>query len=169
MPFTLGSRPAGSFDLLDAEGTATTGVVSNTADATLPGLVNSGAARENAITTPAELMRDLRFIHQRLIDISDGAEVGIEHTRSGYRLLIPDQARAPRESVDVGDHCAFNAQARPKALLNTHGVVESIKGDKATIRLDEGDRQRLIRATGKDYPANASAPISILDKVTDTK
>lgn len=71
LPFTLGSRPAGSFDRLDAEGTATRGIVSSIADATLPGLVNSAAARENAIATPAELMRDLRFIHQSLTDVND--------------------------------------------------------------------------------------------------
>jgi len=169
LPFTFESRPAGSFDVLDAEGTATTGVVSSIADATLPGLVNRAAARENAMATPTELMRDLRFIHQSLIDVSDGAEVGIESKRSAYRLLIPEQARTPRESVAEGDHCAFNAHARPKVLLNTHGVVESIKGDKATVRLDEGDRQRLIRATGKDYPVSAQAPIAILDKVTESK
>jgi hypothetical protein len=75
-----------------------------------------------------------------------------------------DPKRAPRR-----DKCAFNARARPKALLNTHGVVESIKGGKATVRLDEGDRQRLIRATGKEYSASAPAPIGILDKVQDSQ
>jgi hypothetical protein len=137
-------------------------------DAALLGLVNSAAARENAIATPAELMRDLRFIHQSLIDVSDGAEVGIESKRSAYRLLIPEQACAPRELVAEGDRYAFNAHARPKVLLNAHGVVESIEGGKAIVRLDEGDRQRLIRATGRDYPISASAPIAILDKVSDS-
>jgi hypothetical protein len=168
LPFALGNRLAGSFDRLDAEGTATKGIVSSIADATLPGLIYSAAARENALATPTELMRDLRYIHQSLIDVNDGAEVGIESKRSGYRLLIPEQARAPRESVAEGDHCAFNAHARPKVLLNAHGVVESVKGEKATVRLDEGDRHRLIRATGKDYPASATAPIAILDKVQDS-
>ncbi|HEV3071883.1 MAG TPA: hypothetical protein VGY76_10720 [Solirubrobacteraceae bacterium] len=169
LPFTLGSRPAGSFDRLDAEGTAAKGNVLSIDDAALPGLLNSAAARENSIATPTELMKDLRFIHKALIDVSDGAEVGIESTRSGHRLLIPEHARAPRESVAEGDRCAFNAHARPKVLLNAHGVVESIEGGKATVRFDEGDRQRLIRATGKDYPVSASAPITILDKVNDNQ
>lgn len=52
-------------------------------------------------------------------------------------------------------------------MLNTHGVVETVRGDKATVRLDEGDRQRLIRATGNDYPVSVKAPTAILDKVTD--
>ncbi len=47
--------------------------------------------------------------------------------------------------------------------------MEGIKGDKATIALDEGDRQRLIRATGKDYPATMAAPMSILDKLPADK
>jgi hypothetical protein len=169
LPFTLGSRPAGSFDRLDAVGTATKGIVASVADAFLRQCVNSAAARENAIATPTELMRDLRFIHQSLIDVSDDAEVGIESTRSGYKLLIPEQARTPRELVAEGDRCAFNAQARPKVLLNAHGIVESIKEGKAQVRLDEGDRQRLIRATGNDdYPLSTSAPIAILDKVNDS-
>jgi hypothetical protein len=167
LPFMLGSRPAGTFDRLDDEGTAPKGVVSTIADGQLPGLVNKGAARENAMESPANLMRDLRFIHQCLIDVNEGAEVGIESTRAGYKLLIPEDAHAPREPLAAGDRCAFNARARPKVLLNAHGVVESIKGGKATVKLDEGDRQRMYRATGKERPVSARAPLAILDKVSD--
>src|SRR6202034_4670665 len=90
LPFMLGSRPAGTFDRLDAEGMPKKGVVSSIVDGALIALVNSAASRKGAMATPAELMRDLRFIHQSLIDVNDGAEVGVESTRAGYRLLIPE-------------------------------------------------------------------------------
>ena len=167
LPFTLGSRPEGTFDYLEGEGTASKGVVSEVADGQLRALVSKGAARENAIATPAELMRNLRFINQSLIDITEGAEVGIEFTRRGYKLLIPEAALAPRELVGKGDRCAFNGRVRPLVLVNARGVVESIKGDVASVKLDEGDRQRIYRATGKEQPALARAPLSLLDKVTD--
>lgn len=167
LPFTLGSRPEGTFDRLDGEDTAAKGVVSDVPDGDLPGLINKGARREDAIASPAELMRDLRFIHTRLIDVKDGAEVGIESTRGGYKLLIPEAAQAPRELVEKGDRCAFNGRVRPLVLVNARGVVESVKGDVASVKFDEGDRQRIYRATGKEQPALARAPLSLLDKVTD--
>lgn len=166
LPFTLGRRPEGSFDRLDEEGTAPKGVVSTIADSQLEELINKGAARDDAFATPTELMRDLRFIHRNLIDLSEGAEVGIEPTRNGYKLLIPDDARAPREPVKEGDRCAFNARTSPKVMLNAHGVVESVKGKKATVRLDEGDRQRIIRASGKEHPALIVASTDLIDKIS---
>ncbi len=54
-------------------------------------------------------------------------------------------------------------------LLNTHGVVEIVTGENAVVRFDEGDRQRLIRASGKEYPATVPASIAILDKVETGK
>jgi hypothetical protein len=167
LPFTMTDTPAGSFERLDGNGAAAKGSVASMDDTALSALVRGAAAREDAIRSAADLIRDLRFIHTALIDLSDGAEVGIEHRRSAYRLLIPEQARAPRDPLAVGDRCAFNARARPKVLLNTHGVVESIQGERVTVRLDEGDRQRLIRATGKEHPVTAPAPVGILDKVPD--
>lgn len=166
LPFTMGSRPEGSFDFLDDEGTASKGVVSSIADGQLPALVNKGAARENAIATPADLMRTLRFIHQSLIDITEGAEVGIESTRGGYKLLIPEAARAPRDLVAEGDRCAFNGRVRPLLLVNVRGVVETVNGDVATVKLDEGDRDRIYRASGKEQSALARIPLSRLDKIT---
>jgi hypothetical protein len=168
LPFTLGGRPEGTFDFLEDEGTASKGVVSELADGQLRALVSKGAARENgALATSAELMRDLRFIHRSLIDITEGAEVGIESTRRGYKLLIPEAVHAPRERVGKGDRCAFNGRVRPLVLVNARGVVESVKGDMASVKLDEGDRQRIYRATGKEQPALGRAPLSLLDKVTD--
>lgn len=114
LPFTSGGRSEGTFDQLDADGTPAKGVVSTIEDGTLPGLVNAGAARENAMATPAELRRDLRFIHKALIDVAEGAEIGIEPTRSGYRLLVPEEVRVTHGPVAAGNRCAFNAQVAPR-------------------------------------------------------
>jgi hypothetical protein len=53
--------------------------------------------------------------------------------------------------------------------MNTHGTVESVNGDKAIIKLDEGDRQRVIRATGRQVQTSFPAPLTILDKLDDAK
>jgi hypothetical protein len=53
--------------------------------------------------------------------------------------------------------------------MNCHGSVERIDGAKATIKLDEGDRQRVIRATGKDIAPTLQAPLAILDKLEDSQ
>ncbi len=122
LPFTLDDRSPNSFDQLAVAGTATTGTVSTIEDSALRVLVNRGASPENSTATPAELMRDLRFIHKVLLDVAAGAEVGIESTRTGYKLLIPETARAPREMVAVGDRCAFNARARGRRCCSTPTV-----------------------------------------------
>jgi antitoxin (DNA-binding transcriptional repressor) of toxin-antitoxin stability system len=169
LPFTMQDTPPGSFERIDGNGAVAKGVVSSMDDAVLARLILRAAGREDAFATQRDMTKDLRFIHRALIDIEEGAEVGIETRGSKIALLIPQDARPKPETLAVGDRFAINATVRPKVLLNAHGTVEGIKGDKATIALDEGDRQRLIRATGKDYPATMAAPMSILDKLPADK
>jgi len=164
IPFTMQDTPPGNFERLNKPGATAKGIVSNMDDAKVTALTRDAAGRIDSIATPRQLKNDLRFIHRALIDVADGAEVGIEYARHKYRLLIPPEARAAREPLAVGDRCAMNANVQPKELLNTHGTVESIDGAKATVKIDEGDRQRLNRATGKSYPATFKVTLTRLDK-----
>lgn len=165
LPFTSIDAPAGHFTRLDGDGGSRHGVVETMDDATVSSLIAAAARREGSFATVRDYTNDVRFIHRALLDVTDGAQIGIETKGSKIRLLIPDDARPRPEPLTEGDRVAFNANASPKEILNAHGTVQSIDGKKATIKLDDGDRRRLTRSTGKEYPPTIPAPLTLLDKI----
>lgn len=169
LPFTSKNTPNGEFERIDGEGCAAVGVVTTIPDATVRGLIQRASRLDAAFATARQITNDIRFFNRALIDVADGAEIRMEQKGSKVALIVPPSARPTRQPVQVGDRIAINASVRPKAWMNCHGSVERIDGAKATIKLDEGDRQRVIRATGKDIAPTLQAPLAILDKLEDSQ
>ncbi len=169
LPFTTNAIPDQEFERIDGQGSAAVGVVTTIADTTVKTLVQRASRLDAAFSTTREITNDIRFFNRMLSDVADGAEIRMDRKGSKITLIVPPSARPTKEPIHVGDRIAINAMVSPKALMNSHGSVERISGKKATIKLDEGDRQRVIRATGKDLPPTLSAPLSILDKLDDAQ
>ena len=169
LPFTSNTVPGSEFERIDGNGSAAVGVVTEMSGATVRRSAQRAARLEHAFATAREISNDLRFIAMSLSDVADGAEIRVETKGSKIKLVIPASARPTREPIKAGDRVAVNAQVSPKTLMNTHGIVESVTGDRATVKLDDGDRQRVIRATGKEIPASVPAPLAILDKLESTE
>ena len=138
-------------------------------DAAVRALVNTTGDNDQAFATPRQIMNNVRFIAGRLIEVPLGIEVKVQSDGGRFKLLIPDDARPKKEPVNQGDRVAINEKVRRTAWMNTHGTVEAIEGDKATVKLDDGDRTRVMRLTGKQESATATLPVYLLDKLDDAK
>ncbi len=169
LPFMCNDIPPNTFERLDGQGTATVGIVAEADEATVRRQIRKAAQLERVFNTEREITNDTRFIARVLFDIPNGTEIRLEIKNAKIKLVIPPDAKPTREPIHAGDRIAINHRARPKTLMNAHGTVESVKGDKATIKLDESDRQRVIRATGREVETSFPAPLAILDKLDDAK
>lgn len=113
-----------------------------------------------------DIMRDLRWQSKALADVAEGTEVGLILSGRGYRLDIPDDARPNRiEGIKQGAKVAVGPNISPKAWMNLHGTVEAIKGQRVMVKADEGDADRVKRATGKNVPAVVSMPLSSIEVI----
>lgn len=113
-----------------------------------------------------EFMRDLRWLNKALADVPVGTKVGVIPTGRGIRLDIPEDARPNRaEGLKVGAKVAVGPNIVPKAMMNAHGVVESLNGARATVKFDAGDIDRVKRATGKNYSDTMPIPKSSLEVI----
>jgi hypothetical protein len=109
------------------------------------------------------MMSDIRFIARSLSNVQDGTEIRMQSSGARSKLVIPPQAQAAKATVTKGARVAFNGRVSPKTMLNSRGTVQSIRGRRATVKLDASDRRRVTEATGKDYPESTTAPVEILD------
>lgn len=117
-----------------------------------------------AFSESKDLKRDLKWIGKRLVDVDNEATVSIQKTGRGYSLDIPDGSSPDRsEGIAVGTRVAVGPNISPKALMNAHGVVKSISGNRARVEVDKGDLDRVNRSTGKNYPSDTSFPLSSLE------
>jgi hypothetical protein len=117
-------------------------------------------------TDAKDLKRDVRWIAKRLVDVPDGTTVGLVTKGDSYGLDIPEDATPDRsEGLEVGSQVAIGPNVSPKAMMNARGKVKSIKGSRAVVELDEGDLNRIERATGKKFRRETSMPLSTLEVV----
>lgn len=108
--------------------------------------------------------REFKFFAKVLADVAVDAEVGLLASGRGYRLDVPEDARPNRtEGLAKGAAVAIGPHISPKALMNARGVVESLNGTKATVLLDEGDLDRVNRATGKSFSNPVKFPKTALE------
>jgi hypothetical protein len=156
---------------LDRKASAT-GLVSEVPDKTVNRAVAAAMRRPAldpddpfAFHESGDLKRDLRWIAKAVADVADGSRVGLKRTARGYSLDVPEGARPNRsEGIGVGTRVAVGPNISPKTAMNAHGVVDSISGKRATVTLDEGDHDRLVRATGKKYGRTMPFPLSSLER-----
>ncbi len=163
LPFTLNELKDNEFERIDAKGGSQVGVVAEMSESAVRGLVNAAGGLEDNYMTPRSMMNDIRFIARSLLSVANGAEVRMHKRGDRISLEIPQEARAAKATVTVGARVVFNGRVSPKAAVNARGTVESIRGGKATVKLDAGDRRRLTEATGKDYREEMPVSVSILD------
>lgn len=105
-----------------------------------------------AFSETAELMRDMRWIAKRLIEVEDGTEIGLHVGARGYGLDMPAVAKVDRSAgVKVGDTIAVGMNISPKAMMNARGTIASVNGTKVSVNLTEGDLRRLRASTGKNF------------------
>ena len=162
LPFSLRGLKDDEFERVDGKGGSEVGIVAEQPEAAVRRAV-SGA--EDSYSTPREMMSDIRFIAGALANVEVGAEVRMQKNGDRISLEVPQTARAPQAIVTVGARVAFNGRTSPKTAVNARGTVESIKGNKATVKLDAGDRRRLTQATGRDYPESMRVAVVILDVI----
>ena len=114
-----------------------------------------------------DVLRDIRFITRAVMDVPEGTEVGVKPSgRNGVALDIPQTARKDRaEGIKKGSKVAVGPNIAPKTLMNAHGVVDSINGKSAMVTFDEGDIDRLNRATGRTHPLTMKMPKATLEVI----
>lgn len=114
----------------------------------------------------SDFKRELTWQQKALANIAEGAEVGLNITGRGYSLDVPPDARVDRaRGIVVGSNVAVGPSISPKTALNMHGVVKAINGTKAEVKVDDGDFDRMLRASGKKYRQPMRLPLSCLEKV----
>jgi hypothetical protein len=163
LPFTLKGLKDNEFERIDGKGSSEVGIVAEISEAVVRRSVSAACEREDSYSTSRELMNDIKFIARSLLSVKDGTEIQMEKRGDRIKLVIPQHAQATKATITVGARVAFNGRVTPKTALNSRGTVESLRGGRATIKLDAGDRRRLTEATGKDYPESIPAPVEILD------
>lgn len=162
LPFTLQKMGDNNFERLDGQGDSAVGIVATMSEATVRRAVSEACDREENYSTPRELMNDIRFIARSLSSVEDGTEIRLEKQGDRIKLVVPEDAQAAKAPVTVGARVAFNGRSQA-VVVNARGTVESIARQKATVKLDSGDRRRLTESTGKDYTESVTAPTEILD------
>jgi hypothetical protein len=169
MPFTMGRIGVDEFELMEGNGTTEVGVVAEMSESDVRRLVNGTAKFEQSLLEPREILKEVQFIARMLYDVPLGTEIRLRSGRKGRELVIPPEAMPEQEPVEPGDRIAVNHRVRPKAWMNCHGVVKAVKGDKADVMLDEGDRRRVARATGKELGETVKIPVALLDRLESKK
>lgn len=130
--------------------------------------VNAAArSRRDEFVTAKDLMKDVRWLHKATGEYEVGSKIGLKPTPRGYTLDTSEASRIDRsEGLAKGDSIAVGPNISPKAWMNAHGQVLSIDGDRVTVELDPGDRDRIQRATGKDnVPERPKLPRACVEKV----
>lgn len=97
-----------------------------------------------------DFTRDLRFIAKALSNVEIGAKVGVKHTATTSRLLVPEAARPAAPDLKVGDRIAIGSNISPRALMNARGIVTAVNGTKVTVNLTEGDLRRVNASTSRE-------------------
>jgi hypothetical protein len=100
-----------------------------------------------------DLLRDVRFISKNIIDVPEGTTVKVRRSgRTAIALDIPKSALPDRQAgLRIGSKVAVGPNVTPKPLMNARGTVVGIRGVRASIDFDEGDLDRVKRATGKTF------------------
>jgi hypothetical protein len=163
MPFTLNELKVNEFERTDGKGGSEVGTVTEMTESAVRRLVSAAGAIEKNYSTPRTMMNDIRFIARSLATVQDGVEIRMQSSGRGIKLVIPPEARVAKATVKAGARVAFNGRVSPKTMLNARGTVQSVRGGRATLKVDAGDRGRITEATGKDLPESTTAPVAILD------
>jgi hypothetical protein len=163
LPYIL--DPEDAFQRLDGKDTTVVGIVGELDERTVRQTAQEAASIEGNYESARDINKALDFISRALSDVIEGAEIRVECRGTKIRLVVPPEARTERPPIEAEDRVVFNGHVRPKTMLNARGTVESVSGRKATVKLDAGDRRRIIEATGMHYPESTTAPLDILDKL----
>ena len=122
--------------------------------------------REDPYLNSKDLLKDLRWLNKALASYEAGSRIGLK-TKGGSYVLDESEAKFidRAEGLAEGDAVAVGPTITPRSLTNIHGKVVSIKGDKVTIEVDPGDRDRFERSVGKDLTEQITIPLGCADKV----
>jgi hypothetical protein len=163
LPFTLKGLKENEFERIDGKGASEVGTVTEMSEGAVRRLVSAAGEIKENHSTPRTMMSDIRFIARSLSAVNDGTEIRMQKSGDRIKLAIPPEAQAAKAPVTTGARVAFNGRVRPKTMLNARGTVQSVRGGKATLKVDAGDRRRITEATGKDCSESTTAPVEILD------
>lgn len=157
-----------SLETLSGELVEDAGVLSEATEKTVIDALNAGvrARKDGGWTKPKEVMKDLRWLDQALSPWEIGSVVGIEPTARGVKLDTTQATPINRaKNLRQGDLVAIGPSISPKVWLNARGKVQSIQKDKVAVQLDPGDRDRVERASGKEYQPVSKFPIACVEKI----
>lgn len=152
---------------LDGETATDKGIVGEVAEPTVKRMVTAATKRPAYEYMEAkDFMRDLRFLNKALADVENGTEVGVIAKGRGVTLDIPQDAKPDYTAgLKVGAKVAVGPQISPKALMNAHGTVTKMNGKKAAVRIEDGDLDRIRRATGKRWAAEVNFHLTSLEVI----
>jgi hypothetical protein len=123
-------------------------------------------ARADEFISVKALLNEVRSLAKGLADYELGSKIGLKPTPRGFALDDSEARRINRaEGLTKGDTIAIGPTITPRTLMNARGRVVSIKGDKVTVELDAGDRDRFERATGKQIAEREEFPLLCVEKV----
>jgi hypothetical protein len=143
------------------------GVVTEIGGKALTSALDAAAqARADEFISAKALLNEVRSLAKGLADYELGSKIGLKPTPRGFALDDSEASRINRaEGLAAGDAIAIGPTITPRALMNARGRVVSIKGDKVTVELDAGDRDRFERATGKQVAEREEFPLLCVEKV----
>lgn len=123
-------------------------------------------ARADEFLSAKDLLKDLKWLHIGLGEYEAGSKVGLRPTQKGFALDDSEAIRINRaQGLAQGDTIAIGPTLSPKTYMNARGRVVSMRGDKVTVKLDAGDRDRVERATGKEVAERIKVPLLCVEIV----
>jgi hypothetical protein len=143
------------------------GLVAEVDERTVTSALNTAArSRKDEFVSAKDLQKDVRWLNKAIGEYEVGAKIGLTPTARGFALDVSEATRINRaDGLAVDDEIAVGPNISPKAWMNAHGRVVSIKGGRVEVQLDPGDRDRLQRATGKEIPERPALPLGSVEKV----
>jgi hypothetical protein len=154
------------FETLSGE-SVSKGVVAEVDRKTVTSALNAGArSRKDEFVTAKDLQKDVKWLAKAVGEYELGSKIGLEPTPRGFMLDESEAKRINRaEGLTTGDTIAIGPTISPKTFMNARGRVVSTKGDKVEVRLDDGDRDRIQRATGKGVAEITTIPRNGVEKL----
>lgn len=127
----------------------------------------AAGAKKQKYASAAEIEKDMKWIARAAGDYENGTEANFKAKGRSFTIVFDESGRIDRaEGLAEGDVVAVGPTISPKSLLNAHGLVVSVNGTKCKVELDEGDLDRINRAsTGRKFANPVNLPKSVVEKV----
>jgi hypothetical protein len=113
------------------------------------------------------MLKDLEWLARALSAYEVGSPIGLHILARGWALDHSKATRVDRaKGLREGDTITVGPTISPREFCNARGRVVSIDGELVWVELDDGDRDRIERATSSSVKVPTSLPLACVERVS---